>query len=186
MIAQLRGKVVAVAGKTAVLDVGGIGYGVQVPDGLLSDIAIGQETELKTYHHIKENTNELFGFDSLEAKNLFELLIGISGVGPKSALAVMSLGPQDRIRQAIASENSNYLSGAAGVGKRSAQRICSELKDKVGQVETIIGADITGDDALEALLSLGYSRQQAAAALSKVDRQAPSEEQVKQALKDLS
>ena len=176
----------AVSGKTAVLDVAGVGYGVQLPDGLLADIAIGQETELKTYHHIKENTNELFGFDSLEAKDLFESLIGISGVGPKSALAVMSLGSQDKIRQAIASENSNYLSGAAGVGKRSAQRICSELKDKIGHIETMVGADITGDDALEALLSLGYSRQQAAQALSKVDRQAPSEEQVKQALKDLS
>lgn len=187
MIAQLRGRVVGLDEKSLVLEVGGVGYGIQVPDTYLAGVRLGDEVLVITHHHVKENAMELYGFGDLDSKQLFEWLIGVSGVGPKSAMAVMSLGPQDRIRQAIASDDTAYISAAAGVGKRSAERICIELREKVGLAGTAnaLGGP-AGDDALEALLSLGYNRQQAAMALNKIDKQLPSETRVKEALKNLS
>lgn len=187
MIAQITGKVVRTTATSAVIDVAGVGYEVLVPENQLSELKPGQAATLITYHHVRENADELFGFSGFEARDLFELLISVSGVGPRSALSVMSLGDQVQIRQAIAADNAVFISGAAGIGQRSAQRICSELKDKVGGLagQPITGGEID-DEALEALLSLGYNRQQAARALSRIDRAQPSEDQVKQALKGLS
>lgn len=187
MIAQLRGRIVGLGEKLLIVDVGGVGYGVQVPETLLSSVNLEDEISLVTYHHVKENAIELYGFGDNESKQLFEWLIGVSGVGPKSAMAVMSLGPQDRIRQAIASGDTAYIAAASGVGKRSAERICNELKDKVGLAGLKSGVEATGsNDALEALLSLGYNRQQAVEALNKIDSDLTSEDKVKLALKTLS
>jgi len=178
---------VIVTDQAVVVDVSGLGYEVLVPANRLADYQPGQDLTLVTYHHVRETADELFGFDSFDARQLFELLLSVSGVGPKSALNVMALGAQDQIRQAIASDNAAFIAGAAGVGQRSAQRICAELKDKVGLLAgQAAGGKDTDDEALEALLSLGYNQQQAGRALSKIKSDLPSEERVKQALKGLS
>lgn len=172
--------------KSLVIDVGGVGYGVHVPENVAGRMRPGETSLLTIYHHIKENINELYGFEEPSAKELFELLISVSGVGPKSALAIMSLGEPDRLRQAIAADNVAYIAAAAGIGQRSAQRICSELQDKVGilsgPAEQLAGDE---DEALAALLSLGYSRQQALTALTNVDRSQSGQDQVKAALRNL-
>jgi Holliday junction DNA helicase RuvA len=185
MISRIKGQVIEVGANRVVVDVSGIGYELLVPQPLLDDMKIGAEVELLTHHHVRENLQELYGFADGEAKNLFEHLLGVSGIGPKSALAIMSLGDQQRLRQAIANEDSGLLAAASGVGKRSAERVIVELKDKVG----IAGDSVTvvaGDDATAALLALGYNSSQAARALNGLDSELSVEQKVKEALRKLS
>jgi Holliday junction DNA helicase RuvA len=143
------------------------------------------------YEHIREQSHDLFGFVTLDTKQLFELLLGVNGVGPKMALSVMSIGTASDVRSAIATGDVKYIQAAQGVGKRVAERIVVELKDKVG----LEGVDLasTGllqgenvlmkDEAVEALVALGYSAQDAAVALQNVDADLPTEERIKLALK---
>lgn len=187
MIAQISGKVIASSFGRVVVDSSGVGYEILVPLPLLDQLSVGAQVNLLTYHHVRENAQELYGFDQAAAKELFELLIGVSGVGPKSALTVMGLGEQGKIRQAIASGDSAFLAAATGVGKRTAERLSVELKDKVG----VIGGKVVAepgveDDARSALMALGYSAAQAAHALSDVKADLSTEQRVRQALKQLS
>lgn len=188
MIARLKGVVVDKNEQLLLVDVSGVGYEVTVTEQLAEDSSLNENVLLYTYDHIRENSRELFGFEDIESKNFFELLLKVNGVGPKMAVSLMNLGDSKQIRGAIASGNIAYISGATGVGKRLAERICVDLKDKVGM---IAGQDVTamsdsGNDVVEALVALGYSRQQASVAMSKVDTDASEEEQIKQALKEVS
>lgn len=168
-----------------VLDVGGVGYEVLAPQTVLEDLSVGTDSTLLTYHHIRENAHELYGFSEVEAKQLFEQLLGVSGIGPKSALAIMSLGDQQRLRGAIAGEDAAFIATASGVGKRSAERVIVELRDKVG--EFLAGSPTpAGDDAAAALVALGYNQAQAAEALRGIDSDLPTEAKVKAALRQLS
>ena len=188
MIARLKGEVVDKDSQLLVIDVNGVGYEVNVSMQLAEETLIGKEVLVYTYDHIRENSRELFGFGDIESKKLFEKLIKVNGVGPKMAVAVMSLGDSKQIRSAIASENVAYISGASGVGKRIAERICVDLKDKVGMVagQDVISVDDIDNDAVAALVALGYSQAQANMAVSKVDSKLSAEEQIKQALKEIS
>jgi holliday junction DNA helicase RuvA len=144
--------------------------------------------------HVREQAHDLFGFLSRETQDLFELLLEVNGVGPKMALNVLSIGSVDNVRQAIASGDVKFIQQANGVGKKVAERIVVELKDKVG----LIGVDLenTGmlqgdssllkDEAVEALVALGYSPQDASKSLQGVDSELPTDERVKQALKAAS
>jgi Holliday junction DNA helicase RuvA len=187
MIARLKGVVVDKNEQLLIVDVSGVGYEVNVTSQVADDSLMDQEVLLYTYDHIRENSRELFGFNEIESKKLFELLLKVNGVGPKMALSLMGLGEAKQIRSAIASGNVAFVSGASGVGKRLAERICVDLKDKVGIIagQDVISVDDIDDDAVSALVALGYSRAQAATAIAKVDQKASVEDQIKQALKEI-
>lgn len=188
MIAHVMGEVVEKVPSGLIIDVGGIGYEVQVAAGDFESALLGTTIKMYTYDHLRENAHELFGFSTLSAKRLFELLISVSGVGPKMALSILSLGDAESIRSAIAMGDSAFVQRASGVGKRIAERIAVDLKDKVGAPGTTLTPDspvsgIPSDDALDALLALGYSLQQANEALSGVDVELDIQLRIKEALK---
>lgn len=186
MIARIRGEVVDTGPNSIVVEAGGVGYELLVPEPVLQDIGLGSEVALLTYHHVRENGQELFGFTESGQKELFTLLLGISGIGPKNALAVMSLGGHEQIRKAIASGNAAFIAGAYGVGKKSAERVVVELKDKVGIMAGQFVPVEDDDDAHAALMALGYTASQSAQALSSIDSSLDTEKRVKLALKELS
>ncbi len=176
---------------SVVLDVRGVGYGLYVTDEDFGRLALGQPAKVYVYEHIREQSHDLFGFMVRDTKDLFEQLLGVNGVGPKMALSVLSIGSANDVRVAIAGGDTKFIQQASGVGKRVAERIVVDLKDKVG----LEGVDLstTGmlqgegmlrkDEAVEALVSLGYSAQDAAVALQTVDASLPTEDRIKQALR---
>lgn len=187
MIAQISGRVIEQGVDRVVVFTAGVGYEVIVPQPLLEQLSVGSDVTLLTHHHVRENSQELFGFTQSPAKELFELLLSVSGVGPKGALAVMGLGDQSKIRQAIGAGDIAWLAAASGVGKRTAERITVELKDKVGVIGgQVAGGLAVGDDARSALMALGYTASQASHALAEIEAELPTEERVRQALKLLS
>lgn len=185
MIAHVHGEVVEKTHDALIVDVGGIGYEVQVAAGDFETALLGEKIKLYTHDHLRENAHELFGFSHLSAKRLFEALISVSGVGPKMALAILSLGDAEATRSAIAAGDSAFVQRASGVGKRLAERIVVDLKDKVGApgVSPVTGRPAAGDDALDALLALGYSLQQANEALAQTDPHLDVQSRIKQALR---
>lgn len=186
MIAHVSGEVVEKTQNALIVDVGGIGYEIQVAAGDFESATLGSHIKLYTHDHLRENAHELFGFSHLSAKRLFLLLTSVSGVGPKMALSILSLGDTEAIRSAIAMGDSAFVQRASGVGKRIAERIAVDLKDKVGLPTGALTLGITptpaGDDALDALLALGYSLQQANEALAKVSPDQDVRLRIKQAL----
>ncbi len=191
MIAHLNGHVAEKTENSLIIDVNGVGYEVQVAEYEREAAKYGEPIKLYTYQHIRETAHELFGFSTLTAKRLFEMLISVSGVGPRMALAILGLGEVESIRSAIALGDISFIQKAAGVGKRLAERLIVDLKDKVGApgAKPVMGANVqpeARDDALDALLALGYSLQQSNQALSGVDPKLDVQARLKQALKSLS
>ena len=190
MIATLEGLVSEKTIDVVVLDVGGVGYGLFVTNEDYGQLITEQKSKLYVYEHIREQIHDLYGFIILDTKRLFEQLLSVKNVGPKVALAVLDIGSSTNVRQAIAGGDVKLLQSAKGVGKRAAEQIVVELRDKVGQVASESAEDIVNrpgvsgrDEAVEALTSLGYSPQDAITALYKVDPTLPVEERVRQALK---
>ena len=190
VIATLFGRVSEKLPDVVVIECAGIGYGIHVTTEDFARLNQGQETKVYIYEHIREQSHDLFGFVQLGTKQLFEQLLSVKNVGPKVALGVLDIGNDSEVRGAIASGDVKRLQGAKGVGKRAAEQIVVELRDKVGLPSSGIAEDIVGrpgvdtqDEAIEALVSLGYSPQDAATALRKVDSSLPVEDRVKQALK---
>jgi Holliday junction DNA helicase RuvA len=191
MIATLNGTVTEHLGGQVVLDVRGVGYGLQVTTEDMGRLTSGQSATLYVYEHIREQAHDLYGFVSLDTKQLFEQLLDVNGVGPKMALNILSIGNGSEVRTAIAGGDTKFISQAQGVGKRVAERVVVELKDKVG----LTGVDLasTGmlqgqgllmqDEAVAALVALGYDTADAAKALKNIDPLLPTEERIKQALK---
>lgn len=188
MIAHVYGEVVEKTADSLIVDVGGVGYEVQVAASELEAVSVGAKAKLYTHDHIRENAHELFGFGQLAAKRLFELLISVSGVGPKMALSVLSLGDVESTRTAIANGDSAFVQRASGVGKRLAERIVVDLRDKVGvpSSSVVVNNLVTAkDDALDALLALGYNIQQASQALEGIDTTLDTQAKIKLALKNV-
>lgn len=188
MIAHVYGVVVEKFNSTVIVDVNGVGYEVQVARGDFDASVLGEQIKLHTYHHIREQSQELFGFSSLAAKKMFELLITVQGVGPKAALSILSLGDSEQVRNAIANSDSDYITKASGVGKRIAERVVVDLSDKVGLAVQITrnSSNINqpiNDEALEALIALGYSLADASRALESVPIDLPTASRVTQALR---
>jgi Holliday junction DNA helicase RuvA len=188
MIAHLAGKITEKVGTTVVLDVGGVGYEVALPAQDAERLALDEVVKVYTYHHVREQAEELFGFSSLEAKKLFELLISVQGIGPKAAMAILSLDAAAAVRNAIASSDAGFIARAAGVGKKSAERVIVDLADKVGLPTAGAGMTVAaesgmGDEALEALMALGYTLNDASVALKTIDRSLPTEDRIRLALK---
>ncbi|HEU5187213.1 MAG TPA: Holliday junction branch migration protein RuvA [Candidatus Saccharimonadales bacterium] len=186
MIAHLSGQLVEKMPASLIVDVGGIGYEVLVAQTDFASSLVGQPIKVFIYDYLRETAHELFGFSELGAKHLFEQLISVSGVGPKMALAVLGLGDVADIRSAIAASNSAFIQQASGVGKRLAERIVVDLKDKVGVAGVSFASAMPkGDDALDALLALGYSMQQAGEVLRSIDTSLETQARIKQALQAL-
>ena len=191
MIAHLKGKVEEKFGNSLIVDVNGVGYEITVPVPDFEAGNLGEEKKFYTYHSVRENSEELYGFSSLAAKKIFELLISVQGIGPKAAIAILSLAEAEEVRNAIANADANFVAKASGVGKNSAERVIVDLKDKVG-IPSHYGAteakfmkvDVDNDEALDALIALGFPLKEATAALEKVDSSLPVEERVKMALKN--
>lgn len=189
MIAHVSGVVAEKFNSSIIIDVHGLGYEVAVPLGDYERITLDETVKFYTYHHIREQSQELFGFSSLAAKKLFELLITVQGVGPKAALAILSLGESEAVRNAIASSDATFIVKASGVGKKTAERVIVDLGDKVGlAIRTDVGS--TGlsvpisdsDEALEALMALGYNLNDATRALEGVSNELSTAERVRLAL----
>ena len=190
MIAHISGKIAEKFNGSIIVDVSGVGYEVIVPQYEYDKAMLDNSIKLYTYHHIREQSQELFGFSSLAAKKIFELLITVQGIGPKAGIAIMSLGDYEQVRNAIAKEDSKYIQKANGVGKKSAERVIVDLKDKVGIAtsynaeEEKVDGDISGDEALEALVALGFNLKDAILSLKDIPEDLPVSERVKIALKN--
>jgi Holliday junction DNA helicase RuvA len=191
MISTLNGVVSEKLPDVLVLDVQGVGYGLFMTAEDYGKLNTGDQVKVYVYEHIREQAHDLFGFTARDTKALFEQLLEVNGVGPKMTLNMLSIGSAQDVRQAIASGDVKFIQQASGVGKRVAERIVVELKDKVG----LAGVDLeaTGmlqsetslmkDEAVEALVALGYAPADASKVLSKIDDSLPTEERVKLALK---
>lgn len=190
MIAHVSGVLVEKFNTSVIIDVHGIGYEVSVPATDFERVLLQDEVKFYTYHHIREQSQELFGFSSLAAKKLFEMLITVQGVGPKAGLAILSLGESETVRNAIANSDSAFITKATGVGKKTAERVVVDLSDKVG-MPLYYDVSTTGtaaplhhsDEALEALMALGYTLQDATRALEGVSTELSTADRVTQALK---
>lgn len=192
MIAHIEGKLAEKFLGSVIVDVSGVGYEILVPSLDFESVSVGDQVKFYTYHRVSETSEDLFGFLSLAAKKLFELLISVNGVGPKAALAILSLGTPEDVRNAIANSDTAFVSKASGVGKKSAERIIVDLNDKVGlpsrygSVQPLFPNQSPSnkpDEALDALIALGFPLKEATAALENVDPSLPVDERLKLALK---
>ncbi len=167
MIGYLKGALLAARAGSAIVDVGGVGYRVAMTRETLAAIKTAKQATLWTYLAVRENALDLYGFTAKEELEFFELLLTVPGIGPKSALAVLDIAPTSTLRSAIASGNASYLTNVAGIGKKTAEKIVLELRDKVGAKGE--GGALAGDEeALQAMRSLGYTQAEARDALRKV------------------
>ena len=182
MIARLRGTPVARTAERLVLDVGGVGYALSVTPTALRLAEPGGEVTLETYLHVREDTLQLYGFAEPAERELFEHLLAVSGVGPKVALAIVSGSPPADLRRAIVLEDTARFEAIPGIGKKTAQRVVLELKEKLGSAAFAPEPGRVG--ARDALVELGYSVTEAELALSRVDSNLSVEEQVRQALRE--
>lgn len=189
MISTLTGTVAEKLSELVVIDVKGVGYGLLMPQEDFHKLLTGDSVKVYIHEHIRENSHDLYGFTRLEAKQFFEQLLDVSGVGPKMALSILGIGRADTVRKAIASGDTKFIQTANGVGKRVAERVVVELKDKVGLVATASDALFVAtsaaekDEAVQALISLGYTVSDAISSLDGIDKKLPTEDRIKQALK---
>ncbi len=196
MFYYLDGTVAELLPYLAVLDCGGVGYACKTTNYTLSALKKGQRGKVYTYLHVAEGIFDLYGFATQNELNSFKMLIGVSGVGPKAALAILSVGTPENLAMAIVTGDEKMLTAAPGVGKKIAQRIILELKDKMTK-ETGGTLDFSGGkgvaaapgfsnkatEAAAALAVLGYSSQEVSLALKGIDMDLPLEEIIRQSLK---
>ncbi len=173
MIARIRGEAVDKEAQQLVVMSGGVGYALAVPVPLALSTNIGDRVDLHTLLYIRDNSHELYGFEGKNALSFFGQLVGISGVGPKSALALMALGSVDEIKAAIAQGDVDFLSSVSGIGKKTAQRIIVELKGTLEKEGVKAGSPVLQEVA-EALASLGYGQQEIQKALRHIKDEDPS------------
>ena len=193
MIAHIEGKVVEKFAGAVIIDVGGVGYEVMVSAQDFESVNLEEKRKFFTYHQVRENAEELYGFSSLAGKKIFELLISVQGVGPKAGMAILSLAEAEEVRNAIANGDAGFIGKASGVGKKSAERVIVDLRDKVGIPSRYGATEVTGvgtagvgesDEALDALIALGFPLKEATLALEKVPTDLSVEERIKLALKN--
>ncbi|MDR3729656.1 MAG: Holliday junction branch migration protein RuvA [Oscillospiraceae bacterium] len=198
MFYYVEGTVAELQPYLAVIDCGGVGYACMTTNNTLSALKKGQKARLYTYLHVAENAFGLYGFKTQSELNSFRMLIGVSGVGPKAALAILSVGTPETLAMAIVTGDEKALTVAPGIGKKIAQRIILELKDKIAKEQAASGLPMSGGtggqvsfsskatEAAAALAVLGYSSQEVATAMKGVDVEAlPLEEIIRQSLKKM-
>jgi Holliday junction DNA helicase RuvA len=171
VISSLRGQVLSIGLDHAVVEVGGVGFAVQATPATLATLRRGEETALATALVVREDSLTLFGFADAEARELFGLLQTVSGIGPRLALATLAVLEPDKLRAAIAEGNLTVLTQVPGIGRKGAERLCIELRDKVGQLPSAPAASNAGQvrtQVAEALLGLGFPAKQAEQAVDTV------------------
>ncbi|MDH5442249.1 MAG: Holliday junction branch migration protein RuvA [Candidatus Nomurabacteria bacterium] len=189
MISHISGKVLRVDDKSVIIQVGGIGYEVFGTQNVLKGASLSSDVEIWTYLAVRETSLELFGFETLAEKTMFEMLLGVSGIGPRSALATLDLAPVETLSQAIARGEVSYMTKISGIGKKTAEKIVIELRDKM---DGLVGMVTTNQmqenvDAIDALIALGYSNTQAREALQSVsDDIINVDERIKHALRNIN
>lgn len=197
MIYSVNGTVELIEPNLAVIDCGGVGYACRTTANTLSQLKIGEKAKLLTYLSVREDAVELFGFYDAAELNCFRMLISVSGVGPKAALSILSGMTPQAFALCVASGDGKALTNAPGIGRKTAERIVLELKDKVSKQDVAAGVkgsavpivaapSNTYAEAVSALMVLGYSNGEATSALSGLDPSAPSDELIRAGLKKLA
>ncbi|NUM82120.1 Holliday junction branch migration protein RuvA [bacterium] len=186
MIAYLKGLIAEKNPTRTVLDVSGVGYEVLIPVSSYEKLAaIGEPARLLTYLHVREDIMQLYGFSTQEEREVFLLLISVSGIGPKSALGILSSVALPDFKKAIAQEDYNLLTAVPGIGKKTAQRLVVELKEKVAKISSaddiartkvVQGISEVADEAMMALMSLGYAKALAEKSITRALRENPGKE----------
>ena len=188
MIGQLKGEITHKDERFIILNVSGVGYKVYISPETSQNLKEGTSANLWTHLVVREDALDLYGFLVKTELDFFQLLIGVSGVGPKSALSILSLAPPDTLKKAITANDSSYLTQVSGIGRKIAEKIILELKDKV---IALPGEDTGGNltqeaEAIQALETLGYSAREAREALRQVSAEkVTTEDKVREALKSL-
>lgn len=192
MIERVRGVVAAKTGESVVVDVGGVGFLLEVSGTTLRDVpSLGDQTVLFAYLHVREEALQLFGFSTEEERELFRMFLGVSKIGPKLALAALSIRRPPDLKKALAAGDVALFSSVPGIGKKTAERIILELREKMGEIGTAVAGRASGgapvDDgalplARAALVELGYNVLEADKLLTVLDPDLPVEELVRQAL----
>ena len=185
MIGSIKGKIILKTEKFLIVETAGVGYKISVsPDTLSKAKKTGEEIFLFIHTHVREDALDLYGFLDHQELEFFEMLINVSGIGPRSALAILGITSIETLRKAIGTGDTSYLTKISGIGRKTAEKIVIELRDKMGDEKT--GSSLQGElDALEALKSLGYSQNQAREALKKVTPEANTNTKIREALKIL-
>lgn len=171
MIAKIKGKIDFMRDAYVVIDVQGVGYKVFVTPYFMGKLALQDMAELFTHTYVREDTLALYGFASIEELEMFELLIGVSGIGPKAAMGILTIADPKTIATAVQNEDVSILTRVSGVGKKTAQRVVLELRNKIANLPVHEHHKATSDaDALEALAAMGYSVSEAREALKQVPK----------------
>lgn len=190
MISYLEGKIIEKNEKFFVVNAGGVGYRVFSHEGILEKMpSVGQNVGIWTHLYVREDALDLYGFTDKEELEFFETLISISGIGPKSALGILEVAPVTNLKQAIVSEDETFFTKVSGVGKKTAQRLILELKNKLSKTMTPIKGSDSAEmgEAMDALVSLGYKERDARKVLQEIPKDIKGvEAKVKSALKFLS
>lgn len=189
MISHLTGTLIDIGDGEVVVDVNGVGYEVFVTPPAIADSGLDDTVSLWVHHAVREDASDLYGFADKASRRFFRLLLGVSGVGPKSAIGILSVADAKTLAQAVAEEDTSYLTQVSGIGPKTADKIVLELRDKITQVTDVTQSKkMKGEsDTLEALTALGYSKQEAREAIKQIDPDKlegdSTSERVKEALK---
>ncbi len=197
MIYSVRGKLTHIENNLAVVECAGVGYAVRTSAVTISRLpGMGEETTLYTYLHISENSIDLFGFADQGELNCFKMLLGVTRVGPRAALSVLSSVTVEQFALAVASGDAKTLSRAPGLGMKTAQRIILELKDKISKEQAAAGISMpeiplmssssNASEAINALVVLGYTQSEATGVITKLDPELSVEDMIKQGLQKLA
>lgn len=189
MISRIQGNLLDLDLKYAIIDVNGVGYKTYISGETIEYLSgnLGKAVSLHTYLAVRENALDLYGFKDSEGLNMFELLITVSGIGPKSALTILNVATPRMIKEAVIEEDTSYLTKVSGIGKKAAEKIVLELKGKIaGAGEEASGKkDITKEAlVIDALRSLGFEERAAREAVKKMPKELSTEEMIRKALKD--
>ena len=204
MIQYIHGTLSEISDGQIIVEASGVGYGINVPSTVIGELpAVGTEVRIYTYYSVKEDSQSLFGFLYKEDREMFTQLIGVNGIGPKGALSILSVLRPDDLRMAIMTGDAKAISSAQGIGKKTAERVILDLKDKIGDLSSMYSGNLTADlggrpagrgasssagpmaEAIEALVALGYSRMEAGRAVGSVilDDNMTTEDVLKASLK---
>lgn len=201
MVSYVRGELVAIEEDKVIIDVNGVGFGIFIPAQAMNYLpSIGEEVRLHTYMNVREDAIQLFGFLTKDDLNVFKLVIGVSGIGPKGGLSILSQLSPDDLRFAVMASDSKAIAKAPGIGKKTAEKLIIELKDKLS-IEDVLNRDMDPGtvhnvsdtsneiqaEAVQALVALGYGNTESMKAVKKValDENTTAEQILKQALKNM-
>ncbi|MSU44664.1 Holliday junction branch migration protein RuvA [Candidatus Nomurabacteria bacterium] len=190
MIGSIKGKIILKTEKYLIVETNGVGYKISVSPDALSRVKNppaggGTEIMLWIHTHVREDILDLYGFLDRQELEFFEMLINVSGIGPKGALGILGIASIETLKKAISTSDISYLTKISGIGKKTAEKIVIELRDKMGEAKT--GSSLQGElDVLEALKSLGYSQSEARETLKKVSVDLNTTAKIREALKILA